>query len=311
MITTATVLVLGAGASVHCGYPLGGQLISSLCRLRGTTALDELPYGYERRDAEKLLTRLSRSGHYSVDAFLETAPEHVQLGKYLIARELKAHESLDGLFPPGDAGWYQYLFNSLLAPGGDSDLSRSRLAVITFNYDRSLEAYLHTALQNRFQLDERAATEELATVPIVHVHGILGAYPEVPYESSCSEHELQAIAQKIQVIHEIADPEDGFCSPAFEAGHALLRTAERIYFLGFGFHHENIRRFRFFSPQNTAGKLMRATTAGMGTSDRASLVARLADFGFGPDHFRNDGSNCSNFFNYSASLVSPDLTQSA
>ena len=94
------MLILGAGSSVHVRYPLGSQLVSELCLLRGTPALDNLPMAWTSSEANNFLTRLSRSGHYSIDAFLESVREQAPLGKYLVARALKTREVVDALFPP-------------------------------------------------------------------------------------------------------------------------------------------------------------------------------------------------------------------
>lgn len=302
MVEVPTVLILGAGSSVHCGYPLGGQLVSQLCRLRGTAELDGLPEGWTREEAETLLTRLSRSGHYSIDAFLEANRGQADLGKFLIARELKKSEDIDRLFPPANSGWYQYLLSRLLGADGSPSMATSNLGIVTFNYDRSLETYLHTALQARFDMDERDASALLNGLPIVHVHGILGEYPAVPYQSHGSAAELVAISQQIRIIHEIADSDGAFCNPMFERAHDMLQESERIYFLGFGFHPDNVRRFRFFTPENTVGKTIKGTTSGLGIRERDALHERLEPAGISSQSLPGDGTDCNNFFSYTASL---------
>ena len=302
MIEIPTVLVLGAGSSVHCGYPLGGQLVSQLSRLRGSPELDSLPGGWTRDEAEDFLTRLSRSGHYSIDAFLESNREQADLGKYLIARELKKHEDLEALFPPNNSGWYQYLLNRLLSDDGTPDFAANRLTIVTFNYDRSLEAYLHAAVQARLHGDEDQAAAILDGLRVIHVHGVLGDYPAVPYERDVPLDELVLISRQIQIIHEIKDRDDGFCNPMFEEANTWLSNAERIYFLGFGFHPDNVRRFRFFTPDSTSGKLVRGTTTGLGALERSSLHGVLAPAGFTPEMLPPDGVNCNNFFSRAGSL---------
>jgi len=42
MITKPTTLILGAGSSVHCGYPLGQDLINQLCTRRTKKEDEEL-----------------------------------------------------------------------------------------------------------------------------------------------------------------------------------------------------------------------------------------------------------------------------
>jgi hypothetical protein len=302
MIQIPTVLILGAGASAHCAYPLGSQFVSQLSSLRGTSELNNLPDGWTRSNAEAFLTKLSRSGHYSIDAFLEKNREQAELGKFLIARELKKHEDINLLFPPHNSGWYQYLFNQLLAPDGSPDFAANQLGIVTFNYDRSLEAYLHTALQARFDINEDEAAKKLKSIAITHVHGILGKYPEARYQRETELSELMNISSQIQIIHEISDQDVGFCNAMFKQAHEMLVKAKRIYFLGFGFHPDNIRRFRFFTPENTTGKLILSTLRGLGTRERNDLIARLIPAGFKSSDFDSGGYECNSFFKYSASL---------
>ncbi len=299
LITSPTVLILGAGASAHVGYPLGSQLVSELCALRGNSSLENLPAGWTSAAANDFLTRLSRSGHYSIDAFLETVPEHAALGKYLIARELKRREVVDALFPPHSTGsWYQYLLNVLLRDTGAAHFHPNSLEIITFNNDRSLEAYLHHALQSRFRIPDDEAATVLSEIPIVHVHGILGSYPAVPYIASSGPEELLAISQQIQIIHEIKDVSDGFCNEMFERANGMLKGAERIFFLGFGFHSDNVRRFRFFTPESMAGRVVKATTSGTGAMALASLAKRLEAHGFPEVSKWANGNECNNFFGH-------------
>lgn len=282
------------------GYPLGAQLVNDLCRQRNSGTNNDLPMNWTVEDADHFLTRLSRAGHYSIDAFLETVPDQADLGKYLMAREMKRHENIDRLFPPNDSGWYQYLFNCLLENNSASGFASSRLSIITFNYDRSLEAYLHEALIARFEMPSDEASSTLSHIPIIHVHGSLGQYPIIPYVPQCEIDELLEISRQIQIIHEVPDPKDGFCNREFERANQLLNDAERIIFLGFGFHPDNIRRFRFFSPDKTAGREIHATTRGMGSVEVATLASRLEPLGFEPTAL--NGNPCNNFFSHVAAL---------
>ena len=194
MIQIPTVLILGAGASTHVGYPLGSALINDLCNNRGTGAEGEYPNNWTVEETDAFITRLSRAGYYSIDAFLETVPEFSEMGKFLLAKEIKRHEYLNSLFPPSNPGWYQYLFNSLLDNNHPSGFASSRLSIITFNYDRSIETYLHQSLMARFDMSSSDASDFLLQIPIVHVHGLLGSYPEIPYASSCPTDMLYEIS---------------------------------------------------------------------------------------------------------------------
>ena len=303
MINVPTVLILGAGSSAHCGYPLGVTLISRLCSLDDHWIQHNAPNIWEIDDIKAFLKKLSYSGHYSIDTFLESNPSMADMGKFLITQELKKQEHIDNLFPATKSGWYQYLFNRLLPEKGNNNFADNKLSIITFNYDRSIEAYLHTALQARLNIDERDATEFLKQLNIIHVHGILGDYPTIPYTNMETNTEmLIAISQKIQIIYEIADQEDRFCNSMFEQAHEALLNAERIYFLGFGFHPDNIRRLRFFTPDNTANRMIRGTITGLGVREREALYARLAPLGVASNCLPPNGTHCHDFFSHEGSL---------
>ena len=242
-IRKPTVLILGAGSSSHFGYPLGAKLLSEIVKLKTKVYLEELPEPYSKEDGERFITQLARSGYSSVDQFLEQRPVDSVLGKFLITLILKTFEKLNNLFPPWNSGWYQDLFNELIKDDNEI-FAGNELAVVTFNYDRSLEAYLHTALQYRFNLTENQALQELERIPIIHVHGELGAYPDIPYEQVHDLRKIEKISGSIQVIHELSDSPGSFCSPRFEKAHNFINKAERVVFLGFGFHPDNLRRLK-------------------------------------------------------------------
>ena len=211
MIRKPTVLVLGAGSSAHCGYPLGGALIANVVQLQRKGSGIPLPEYWTKDYVDRFVTRLSRSAHSSIDAFLETVPNDTDVGKYLITYCLKQHEDIDRLFPPYNSGWYRYLFNSLLG-SSDGAFEGNALTIVTFNYDRSVEAYLYHALMARFDMTPQDAATALGRILIIHVHGVLGAFPDVPYSSIKEESAIRSISTSINIIHEIQDNDDGFCS---------------------------------------------------------------------------------------------------
>lgn len=62
-----------------------------------------------------------------------------------------------------------------------------------------------------------------------------------------------------------------------------------------------MRRFKFFTPENTKGKLLKATTMGLATLERGNLVQRLSNSGFTKDSF-DFGLDCATFFRVFVSL---------
>jgi len=272
MITKRTVLVLGAGASVPFGFPSGGQLLEEICDKLSSENSEEfkflLLYAPKPRDIITFRDALSRSGQPSVDAFLENRTEFIDVGKGAIAMALLPYERTEALFEgKRPENWYQYLFNLLSTSFQKFD--QNKLSIITFNYDRSLEHYLFTALKNTYKLTDQKCAETLSLIPIIHVYGKLGPLPweriereffnsqtnAVPFDSTCDpnliSHEnyewykniwFNLAKDNIKIIHEgIEDDKE------FNKAHQLLKSAERICFLGFGYHEINLERLRIDS----------------------------------------------------------------
>jgi len=300
-VVTPTVLVLGAAASSHLGYPLGQELIAQIVRLQRDGNGIPIPQIWEKGRVDDFVTRLSRSAHFSIDAFLESVPDDIELGKYLITYCLKRHEDIDRLFPPHNSGWYQYLFNSLLN-GRTSPLSGNSLTIVTYNYDRSIEAYLYHALIGRFAMTHDDAITALQQIPIVHVHGTLGDFPCVPYGSTDDVDALLCISKSINIIHEIQDQPDGFSSESFRKAHEAITQSQNVFFLGFGFHPDNIRRLQVKWALNPSRKV-RSTFWDTSPEEYMRLISRLHAFGLTMEVLPNTGGyGCDRFFRNISSL---------
>ncbi len=135
MIDKKTVLVLGAGASCHLGFPLGQELIEDIYRFvygksRGIRKKMEVGYEtlvdcefknsdllerfldlsefkkdsgqkYSSKDIEEFADRLFRADPPSIDFFLEVNPQYSFLGKMCIIFCLSRYEDKDSwLYSP-------------------------------------------------------------------------------------------------------------------------------------------------------------------------------------------------------------------
>lgn len=300
-IQTPTVLILGAASSSHCGYPLGVELIGQIVQLHRNHNGISLPQCWKRDDVDRFVTRLSRSGHYSIDAFLESLQSETDLGKYLIAYALKRLEILDHLFSPNESGWYQYLFNSLL--GSDvSPFGGNTLSIITFNYDRSLEAYLYNALIARFNLRPDEALSELQKIRIIHVHGLLGEFPSVDYSPTDNVDVIKDISRGITIIHEIVDGDGAFCNEGFKEANAKITAAEKVIFLGFGFHYDNVRRLRVDWEKMESRKVF-STFWDTSEEEYERIISRLSGLGVTKRTLPMHGGHaCNAFFRFATSL---------
>jgi hypothetical protein len=272
MITQKIVLVLGAGASMPFGFPSGADLKTEItARLIHTDRLHSLLIegGFESSHTEDFRTALLKSGKRSVDAFLEHRAEFLEVGKAASACALLPREREDYLFR-SQASWYDYFFNKLNARFEDFD--RNSVSVLTFNYDRSLEHYLFTALKNAYGKTSEECVEALRSIPIVHLYGQLGELPPlasdglgISYGSPVTVENLRRAASGIKIIHEAVTDEE-----PFKQAHALLGSATRVCFLGFGYAQTNLQRLMGYSPP-TGGPEVLGSALGF-TSRECSLI---------------------------------------
>lgn len=298
MISIPTTLILGAGSSEHLGYPIGSQLTNKICesilREKYNEEIDDL---YSDEKINDFCRRFCRSAYYSIDTFLEKNRDLLEIGKLFIADCLKRLEDTEHLFPPYNSGWYQVLFNAMTALSVD-ELGDNKLTVITFNYDRSIEAYLHQAIMYRYQVSEDEAARIVNRFNIIHPHGNLGQYPRIPYSTALNSMQLRDIIEHIKIIHEIEDSSSSFCSEEFRKANEALKESQKIYFLGFRFHEDNIRRFQFFSDATVKGKEIYSTFKGIAGVKRKSLLDMLSKYGISAKVFTHDGDTCDRFFVY-------------
>ncbi len=250
MITTPTVLVLGAGASCPYGFPTAKQLRNDICEAfsnRDTPANRLL--GDNAAPAEKFLEfrdAFWKSGTSSVDAFLERRPEFLDIGKFAIAYCLIPYEDEKNLYhpPAPDADWYLYLSKRL--NWSFDEFENNKLSIITFNYDRSLEHYLFTSLLNWHGRSVDDCIEKFSKLPIIHVYGQLG---KIPYpQRDCRQYlplgedekivpgAVVGASQGITLLHEKESE--------LREVHNLLTAAERVCFLGFGYNPLNLARLQ-------------------------------------------------------------------
>jgi len=117
------------------------------------------------------------------------------------------------------------------------------LRILTFNYDRSLEHFLFTALRNSSGKSEDECAGKLNTIPVIHLHGDLGALPYTrkalarPYDTNITSEALNIATKRIKIIHE------GIANELqFQQAQIILSNSEVICFLGFGYHPLNMER---------------------------------------------------------------------
>jgi len=254
VITQKTVLILGAGASCGYGFPSGGELvekiISNLTFKHNTLSQSEnkpfqqLLQKKTHGDINEFREALQKSGKSSIDAFLEHRREYLEIGKLAIAQALIPFENTNKLFELPTT-LYRHLYNDMNA--NFEEFTGNKLSVITFNYDRSFEHFMFTALCHTYGCSAIDAAKKMKSLRIIHVHGNLGFLPwQDAAENEKREYhgmirddpdDLEIASRNIKVIYDDIFELDEFTSASDE-----LSMAERIVFLGFGYDDINLRR---------------------------------------------------------------------
>lgn len=270
MIQKKTVLILGAGASYPYGFPLGRELLIDACRKlqdpRDAVTEIILSIGrFSTKDIGIFRSQLLMSHKNSIDAFLENRREFIELGKLVIAGCLIQKEKKDVLMErKKEQRWYNCLYQFL----GDNldEFRKNELSVITFNYDRSLEFFLFNALKASYETSDEDTAEVIKSIPIIHVYGQL-AKPLFWDYTEGRNYDTDLIKGLVYAVKNIRIMSKGkSISPEFKHAVSLIQSADRLCFLGFGYHAMNIERLCLNSFRG-AGKRIFGTVYGLGHAE--------------------------------------------
>jgi len=291
-----TVLILGAGASRPFGFPTGKDLFERIAGMAGMGVIgdklgkkpDTLFSGlkvhgeYSESTIRKFANELRNSGLLSVDEFLARRQEWDGLGKAAMAEVLLEAERTSDLFGDvthGEAeNWYRLLFSKLNR--SFEDFGGNQISVITYNYDRSLEKFLVTALGASFNKPPRESAAMVSTLRIIHLHGQLTPLREfdekegLEYGVKSWRQVLTQCASDMKIIHQ-ADEEE----PAFREARELLGKAKRVVFLGFGYGRSNLERLKIRELEGSGERFIFGTCLGFSDAERSEIEAYLRPAG--------------------------------
>lgn len=266
MLKQRTVLILGAGASVDCGYPTGEQLVEKIRDIKhdGISDTDDDRSTSLEKYYPEFYRQFDGVFTTNIDAYLRDNRSIADIGKVLIAYTMLSHEEP---FSPGmdclreikqNSSWLLYLFEAVVSGcENTNDILQSlrALTIITFNYDLSVEAFFLSQFlkQERFRADAATLMDNLK---VIHIYGSLyglidqnenynlGLYAMCsPRHSKSSSAELlmaaRQCARNLHVIGEIKQSQlanEDHIKEAID----LLRSANIIHCFGFGFHADNL-----------------------------------------------------------------------
>jgi hypothetical protein len=286
LITQNTLFILGAGASVPYGYPTANELrrfiITEFKEKYSAYLQDALKMSkdeviHQANAYSLLIQSFKQSGTNSFDLFLSRNEKRFyDQGKYILAwcllyfeSKSKFNEDID----KPDTDWYKLLYNELTNEITKSvDLEKfaeNNLSVITFNYDRSFEQYLFDSLFFSFFGDRTDAIKVSDWIKVVHTYGkLFNLQWEDQHEGvKYSTNELLGLAHVAQNnIKIIYEDRKGQISKIQN----IIKSAERIFFLGFGYAKENLEALGFSHLLNRSQRVY-GTALGLTDQERIKI----------------------------------------
>lgn len=272
MLSKSTVLVLGAGASKPYDFPTGLELSS--CIFDQLTGPGYAPYnnlreffGFGDNEIGRFREAFYFSGKNSVDAFLEHRTEFLAIGKAATAAVLVGYENPWKVFRYDNQNWLRYLYNNLNT--SFEEFRSNKLAIVTFNYDRVIEFFFYELLKNTYGKTDDECRSVLEKIPIIHLHGQLGSMPwqselARPFGPERDPTSLRIAAEGIKIVHEdISDGRD----KDFERAKGLMKTANQVLFMGFGYNKTNIDRLEVGELERSA----MGTAVGLNSQERTEI----------------------------------------
>lgn len=227
------------------------------------TALGRAPDG-NIRELNELLVR-ARHVHdamplaTSIDNFIDCHREDQRIatcGKLgIVQRILEAERSSLLFVDPTNTNstikfldtretWFNSFFRVLVENCQSKDIEArlQTVGVVTFNYDRSLEHFLHHALRIYYRESSDWAANALKSLDIFHPYGVVGPLPwmggagTVQYGSEIGHIELLEAAKKILTFSEGTNADES----RIKSIRQMMAQTKRIAFLGFAYHPLNM-----------------------------------------------------------------------
>jgi hypothetical protein len=242
MIPNNSVFILGAGASAHLGFPNNRELkkrITEHVEDSSSSLFKKLRQnGHDDKEIAGFAHDMRRSIHTreTMDVFLATRTDYCGIGAYSVAYELRGFEDEAKLFSSDTPNWYKILYKELKLDHPPD--TWNRVPIVTFNYERSLEAYLNGTVEANNtpsgRRDEKIRA--LQSYPIYHVYGSFGSLAELRYSPPSENENLNSAAANLRFMFQSFDNED------VRQARKKIDDAEHIIFLGFGYDQRNVQQ---------------------------------------------------------------------
>lgn len=257
------VFILGAGASYNYGFPLGKGLRHIIVRsYQGVINEIQRNIRNERPNFSSsslsFIDKFYKSSDISIDLFLSKFPDFEIEGKigiiYNILQSETSSKFLEELSEHkksrkeenDDWMWHLYIkmINGLNVVQSFDVINFDHISFISFNYDRSLEYYLYISINNGFNFKSIGGNAKalMNRIRIEHVYGKVvdlpwednGANQSLEYKGfNVDNHKLIEWVDNIRVVYNRK-------AASMQNIHSIIREADNIFFLGFGYDQTNL-----------------------------------------------------------------------
>lgn len=316
--TNQITFVIGAGASKEVGLPIGDKLKEQIAAtlkfnangsVGGNSTVREAMYKMLQKhkepsanidtyfSASKLISDAMAQAE-SIDNFIDSHRSNVvvsRCGKLAIAACILKAERASSLwvnnsnrkntinFDSCASTWFSALFKLITQNAERSDLAAhiKRIRIITFNYDRCIEHYLHRSFQNYYSMSPQEATDMLANLCIYHPYGKVG---NLPWEASSGgvdfgdnpySDALMQIADSLLTFTEGTNAK----ASQIESIRKCVQSASNLVFLGFAFHERNLQLLYGTEPSITNETKIYGSALGISDSNLQIIFKDLTNLG--------------------------------
>jgi hypothetical protein len=254
-----SLFVLGAGSSIGFSFPTGEALVADISdnfvKDLEKIELRELPANAPFKNwidlisaAKKFASNLKIVRPRSIDEYLSRKkPEFDDIGKiaialFMIMREPGIANDYNRLFHDSDDNWQKELFqNHLFNSHFEPSLNEISLKTefISFNYEYSFESAFDFFINNNFKSNDGDFKRILSCK---HVYGLV--HNRLLHSVNTDRISLEYIIKAANNIDVMYSTRTAFASKI--AGYKeWISTFDKIYFLGFGFNQDNLRKLQF------------------------------------------------------------------
>lgn len=226
----------------------------------------------------------------SIDAYLSTHKDNEAIkiaGKLAIVQSILEAESesnvqrIHGQWQNSDRvaqSWLPDLFYIMQdGVGRSGDLTEifKNVSFISFNYDRCLEHYLFHAIMELYRLGEQEAAEVMGSIRVLHPYGQVGT---LSWEARGRKvgfgvrdyGDIAGLSEEIKTFNEQVQDRS-----LIAAIHSALNEAERIVFLGFHFHKQNMELMTVTNESGTVRPVVYATAKDRSGPEQTMVTERI------------------------------------